>query len=132
MKRTATVVSVKGTLMAEIVRSEACGDCRACDFGRKEKMHYTLPDGNYKVGDEVDLEIADSSLPRATLIAYGIPLIGVILGLTVGSLFTGAEWARSIAGVIGLFAGLAALKLSEKKRIAKQKYACHITNAKEE
>lgn len=132
MKRTATVVSVKGTLMAETVRSEACGDCRACDFGRKEKMHYTLPEGDYKVGDKVELEIADASLPRAALVAYGIPLIGVIIGLTVGSLFTGAEWARSITGVVGLFAGIAALKLTEKKRLQKEKYACRIANAKEE
>ena len=45
MKKEATVVSEGGKLYAEIVRSEACQQCRMCSFGKKERMLYKLPEG---------------------------------------------------------------------------------------
>ena len=132
MKREATVVKVKGVLMAEITRSEACGECHACEFGRTEKMYYNLPDGNYKEGDRVTLEVSDRTLSRATLVAYGIPLAALIVGLILGFALFEAEWAQALTAVVCLAAGCAYLALSEKKRRRSGVYACHTQTTKED
>ena len=38
MKREATVVEVNGRLMAEVVRTEACLQCHACQFGQTGRV----------------------------------------------------------------------------------------------
>lgn len=124
MKREALVVSVRGKLMAEIARTEACGECRACQMGQKSIIHYPLPKGDYKEGDTVTLEIGDNMLTRATLIAYGIPFVSLVIGLIAGSLLFQAEWAQALTALIFLTAGFAYIHLTEKKRRAKGAYAC--------
>ncbi|MBR3928658.1 MAG: SoxR reducing system RseC family protein [Clostridia bacterium] len=124
MKREATVVLHKGKLCAMIERPEACGDCRACDFGRKEKMHYPLSEGNYKEGDKVLIEISDRALGRATLIAYGLPLLSMLLGLTLGAVLFKAEWAQALSALSALLAGWLIIRATEKKRGRNQIYTC--------
>ncbi len=132
MKREATVVLHKGKLCALIVRSEACGDCHACDFGKKEEMHYPLPEGDYKEGDKVMLEISDRALGRATLIAYGLPLVCMLLGLALGAALFKAEWAQALSALIALAAGWIIIRATEKKRGRNQMYACRTEKLKPE
>lgn len=135
MKREATVVLHKGKLCALIVRSEACGDCHACDFGKKEEMHYPLPQGDYKEGDKVMIEISDRALGRATLIAYGLPLVCMLLGLSLGAVLFKAEWAQALSALIALAFGWLIIRATEKKRGRNRIYACRtekIKNKQEE
>ena len=124
MKREATVVQHKGKLCALIVRSEACGDCHACDFGKKEMMYYPLPTGNFKEGDKVEIEISDRALGKATLIAYGLPLLCMLLGLTLGTLIFKAEWAQALTALIALLIGWIIIRVTEKKCGKSNTYAC--------
>ena len=124
MKREATVVQHKGKLCALIVRSEACGDCHACDFGKKEMMYYPLPTGNFNEGDKVEIEISDRALGKATLIAYGLPLLCMLLGLTLGALIFKAEWAQALTALIALLIGWIIIRVTEKKRGKSNTYAC--------
>ena len=124
MKREATVVNVNGKLMAEIVRTEACGQCHACDFGRKQKLLYPLPAGQYREGDVVTLSVSDHALTRATLLAYGLPFLCLFAGLLVGSLAFRAEWAQALTAIAFLAGGCAYLAVTEKKRRKNGKYAC--------
>ena len=56
MVRDAIVVQENGKLMAEVVRTEACQTCRACAFGKKERvlvpvdaaLHRMLPPQRFK------------------------------------------------------------------------------------
>ena len=130
MKREATVVLHKGKLCALIVRSEACGDCHACDFGKKEEMHYPLPEGNYKAGDKVMIEISDRALGRATLIAYGFPLLCMLLGLLLGAILFNAEWAQAASALSALLIGWLIIRITEKKRGRNQLYACRTEKIK--
>ena len=132
MKREATVALRKGKLCAVIVRSEACGDCHACDFGKKEEMHYPLTQGNYKEGDKVTIEISDRALGRATLIAYGLPLLCLLIGLALGAAFFNAEWAQALSALVSLAAGWLIIRISEKKRSRNQMYACRAEKMKTE
>ncbi len=124
MKRDALVVSVRGKLMAEITRTEACGDCRACQMGQKAIMHYPLPKGDYKPGDIVSLEINDNVLSRATVIAYGIPLSALLIGLCAGFMAFEAEWAQALTALISLTAAGLYIFFTEKKRREKGSFTC--------
>ena len=132
MKRNAVVVNVNGRLMAEIVRTEACGQCHACDLGRSQKLHYPLPDGNYKEGDAVTLEVADRVLGRATLLAYGLPLVCLLAGLGLGMVLFRTEWAQAITAVGFLLIGFLLLAITEKKRKKNGLYTCQAHQNKEE
>ena len=132
MKREATVVLHKGKLCALIVRSEACGDCHACDFGKKEEMHYPLPQGDYKEGDKVFVEISDRALGRATLIAYGFPLVCMLLGLGLGAYLFKAEWAQALCALTALAIGWLIIRATEKKRGRNRMYACRTEKIKNE
>ena len=132
MKREATVVNVNGKLMAEIVRTEACGQCRACDFGRKQKLLYPLPTGQYREGDVVTLSVSDRALTRATLLAYGLPFLCLFAGLLVGDLAFRAEWAQALTAIAFLAAGCAYIAATEKKRRRSGKYACQAHSPEDE
>lgn len=132
MKREATVVLHNGKLCALIVRSEACGDCHACDFGKKEEMYYPLPQGNYKEGDKVTIEISDRALGRATLIAYGLPLLCMLIGLALGAALFNAEWAQALSALVSLAAGWLIIRATEKKRGRNKLYACRTEKMKSE
>lgn len=135
MKREATVKKHAGKLMAEIIRQEACGDCHACDFGRKEAMYYPLPDGHFEEGDKVFVEISDRALGRATLIAYGLPLVCLLAGLLLGSLLFSAEWLQALTALIFLLIGWSIIRATEKKRKNSETFTCRagrIQQAEEE
>ena len=124
MKREATVVHHKGKLCSLIVRSEACGDCHACDFGKKEMIYYPLPEGRYSEGDKVLIEISDRALSRATLIAYGLPLVCMLLGLLLGALCFKQEWAQAASALAALSVGWLIIRLTEKTRGKSGAYTC--------
>ena len=84
MKQTATVVYENGRLMAEVLRPEACASCRACDFGKKQCVLVDLEDQeSYRAGEQIVLEIQDGNVSKASLLAYGIPLAFLLIGLWV-------------------------------------------------
>ncbi|MDL2206593.1 SoxR reducing system RseC family protein, partial [Eubacteriales bacterium OttesenSCG-928-N13] len=76
MKQLATVVRENGRLMAEVIRPEACEACHACKYGRTERRLMALPSGDFREGDQVELNLPDGKVGIASLLAYGIPLIG--------------------------------------------------------
>ena len=124
MKREATVVREGDRLVAEIVRTDACGQCHACEFGRKEKLHYPLPAGEYAEGDVIQLEVSDRAVSRASLLAYGLPLACLVAGLLLGWQLFNEEWAQALCAIALLAAGCAYLAVTEKRRRASGAFAC--------
>ena len=100
MKREAKVVNVDGRLMAEVVRTEACQQCHACQFGQKERMLVELPEGNYAVGDTVELSLPDARFARASLLAYALPVATLFAGLLIAA-FAGPRSGRRCARLSG-------------------------------
>ena len=97
MKREATVVEVDGRLMAEVVRTEACLQCHACQYGQKGRVLVELPEGDYRVGDTVELSLEDARFARASLVAYALPVATLFLGLLIAAF---AGLSRSLAGAL--------------------------------
>ncbi len=117
MTQKAVVVRSGGKLMAQIVRSEACAQCRGCAFGETQTQLVPLPEKNgvtYREGDEVELTLSDGTLSRASLLAYGVPLAAFLIGLMLGARLSSALGLGSDAGAaIGalLLTGLSLLGL---------------------
>ena len=126
MKKTARVVNENGVLMAEVLREEACAHCHGCDLGRKERLLYPLNGENFHEGDEITLELSDRTLSKTSLLAYGLPLACLIVGLLLGSLLFSQEWAQALSAILMLGVGLAILAATEKKRKAGRQYVCRV------
>ena len=79
-------------------KTDACGHCNACfRFGSNEadiEMDNTL---GAKKGDEVYIDMHANTVLKASAIVYGIPIIGLILGVVIGSRF--GEIYAAIGGV---------------------------------
>lgn len=79
-------------------KTDACGHCNACfRFGSNEadiEMDNTL---GAKKGDEVYIDMHANTVLKASAIVYGIPIIGLILGVAAGSRF--GEIYAAIGGV---------------------------------
>lgn len=131
MRQEATVVSHNGRLMAEIVRTEACQNCKGCNFGRHERVYIDV--GNLKCaeGDRVFVDIDEGSVSRASVVAYGIPVAAFFGGLMLGALVTGKDYIQAICALGGLGAGLVAVRFLDKRMKRGGKYTPRVTLNKE-
>ncbi len=123
MIRSAKVVRVDGVLKAELIRSEACAKCGACQHGRTESMFYPLPKGNFTEGDTVEISLPDEGAFVASLIAYGIPLLCMILGLGLGFLLGLPELLQAALALGALAVGYFVLKALEPRIKRSGKYS---------
>ena len=83
------VINVKDHLaVIQMKRKEACAECRArsCLAGmKKEEMIIEAENEcDAKVGDWVIMELRNNSFIKAVLILYGIPMIGLLVGILLG------------------------------------------------
>ena len=87
LRQTGKVVQLKGKLaVVRFQRSDACGHCNACfHFGSNEADIEIDNSCGAGVGDIVAIELHSGSMFKASAIAYGIPLIGLMLGVFIGS-----------------------------------------------
>ena len=101
MEKTGEVVEVKnGQLTIRFERPEACGECHACD-GHKHQSTIQVA-GDAQIGDSVTVSMPDGQVAKASLLAYAIPLLGLLLGLFIGGSFGG-----DIPAIVGSAIGLA-------------------------
>lgn len=99
MNREAKVVLKDGRLVAELTRTEACASCGACRHGKEEVLTVDLPEGDFIEGEMVELTLEDGRVTQASLIAYGIPLLGLIAGIFLGGIF-GGDGMRLLMGLL--------------------------------
>ena len=117
MERTGEVTAVKGEwLEVTFCRPADCEKCNACGMGQKQAS--MMVRGQAKGGEQVIVSMPTSTVMQASLLAYVLPLAGLLIGLFAGmALFPPAEnLAGFIGGLIGLAIPLAYVVLTEKKR----------------
>lgn len=115
MKREATVVEKDGRLMAEVVRSEACQQCRACQFGQTESVLVELPEGDFHPGDSVELTLEEGRFAQATLLAYALPVVFLFAGLLIAAFCAASEVWQAVCALAGLGVGLIVIKILEPR-----------------
>ncbi len=119
MKRPGEVTQVRnGMMQVTFCRPDACQSCGACEGGKKE--HAIWVRGEACVGDIAVIDMPDRTVVRASLIAYGVPLVCLLLGLILGSvIFPGNDAAAAAGAALGLILSLVLLKVTEKYRAGK-------------
>ena len=111
MKREATVIEVDGRLMAEVVRTEACQQCRACQFGQTASVRVELPEGDFHPGDTVELTLEEGRFTRASL----LPVLLLFAGLLAAAFFGLTEVWQAVCALAGLGIGLLIIKILEPR-----------------
>ena len=115
MVRTGKVVSSSGnTLEVCFERPEMCAQCGAC-MGRKPHEETVKISGSAAVGDMVDVEIPDAKIVKVSLIAYIIPLIGLLIGLLIGQALLKSDIWAAVTGLAGLGAGILIVRVFDRK-----------------
>lgn len=104
----AKVIKIENNLIHTIVEStSACGSCAAkgmCNLSErtdKEVIVKTTDAENFKVGEEVILEIQPKMGLKAALIAYALPLIVILSIVVVLSLFIKNEIVIGLSALFG-------------------------------
>lgn len=116
MKEIGRIIEVNNdTAKVLIARHAACGDCGACQVGR-ENLNMILTAENTingNPGDTVEIELKTENFLFASFIMYGIPLLGLIIGLLGGYYSGGAlGYDESKYQVIAAVSGLLILTMS--------------------
>ena len=117
MERTGEVTAVKGEwLEVTFCRPADCEKCNACGIGQKQAS--LMVRGKANLGDQAVVSMPSSTVMQASLLAYVLPLIGLLAGLFAGAaLFPQAENAAGLVGaLIGLIIPLLFVALTEKRR----------------
>ena len=117
MERTGEVTAVKGEwLEVTFCRPADCEKCNACGMGQKQAS--LMVRGKANLGDQAVVSLPSSTVFQASLLAYVLPLIGLLVGLFAGfTLFPQAQDAAGILGaLIGLSIPLIYVVLTEKRR----------------
>jgi positive regulator of sigma E activity len=112
------VERVDGQVRVAFERTEACGNCTACD---RAPYRILLP-GDAQPGDGVAVEMPDKSLVHVAALAYGFPLGMLLLGMLAGWLLHGrlgvrmdAELFSALCGGLFLMGAVGALYLLDKR-----------------
>ena len=111
----ATVESISAESVTVRVARQACPRCAAgkgCGAGifagRGGDVSMTVPlerGMTVNVGDQVSLSLASGSLLRATFLAYGLPLTGLLLASGVAVMSGRADGESVLWGLAGMLAG---------------------------
>lgn len=116
MERIGEVVKIleNGRAVVRFERTKACKNCKMCaNAGENHALTEVENTLRTKVGDAVEISLHSKSLLQATLIAYGIPLLMLLIGVVVGSMWSDAVGA--IAGIVLALAAFAILRLLEPR-----------------
>ena len=117
MERLGEVTKVDGKwLEITFCRPSDCDKCHAC-MGGPNTTTLRL-EGTAHVGDSVLVEMPASTITHASLMAYGLPLAGLIIGMLLGDKLIPLvnSLGALIGAVVGLTFPLAYLLMTENKR----------------
>ncbi|MBE5768395.1 MAG: hypothetical protein E7333_02215 [Clostridiales bacterium] len=117
MRRTGEVTQIKGNMLeVTFCRPSDCEKCHACHGGAKQTS--LMVKGQANIGDRVVVEIPTRTVMKASVLAYGLPLVGLFLGMILaGVLFPESGDTGALLGaVIGLTLPLLGIVITEKIR----------------
>ena len=120
-----TGVTAEG-LEISFCRPKDCGHCHACDGGQQPTV-IRVP-GEGRVGDYASVELPTGTVAKASLLAYAVPIGGLLLGMLAGQAIGGGSLAgTAIGGGAGFGLSVAAILATEKSRRASAKWQPKLT-----
>lgn len=108
MQRIGEVTAIRGDLLEiTFCRPSDCEKCNACHGGQKRMS--ILIAGKASLGDRAVVEMPAETLLKASCVAYGLPLVGLLAGATLGTLLFPHQ--QDVAGLLGGILGLGLMLL---------------------
>lgn len=102
-----TQVKPGNKVVVKMLRTEACGKCRACMvFSTKEMIMEAMNDCGAKTGDWVELEMQHEGFYSAVMIMYGLPSLGLLVGVLLGYFLLYKIMPGFNREILGLLCGL--------------------------
>ena len=134
----ARVVSRDGRRVeVELQRGSACSHCELSEgcgtgaigrlLGHRRRSLVIETDTACKPGDEVLLSLPEAALVRASLMLYGLPLLGLLAGGSLAIALSSAEWLVICGAALGLFAGFR-LAARGTQKLEQRGFAPHISD----
>lgn len=130
----ARVVSLDGNMVwLEPEQTTACGGCKASGVcgvqpgsRRLVVRRFALRnDHNLVVGERVVVGIADATLLRGALTAYGLPMLVMMVAGVTAQKQIGGDLAAAVAAVSGLIVGLVFVRFWAKRSTARGELTPH-------
>ncbi|MGE5587812.1 MAG: SoxR reducing system RseC family protein [Clostridia bacterium] len=114
MEERGRVIEVCGGLAkVEVTRHEACRHCKACDFGRSDRVVVEATNNiGARAGDEVTLELESSRVLGAAFVAYMVPLLFMVAGIYLGTILAQAKGRPEAGSLFGAVLGVVLLAAS--------------------
>lgn len=117
------VAKQDGDVVMEPEQVNACDHCHMADAcgsrggitQSKAKRFPMHNDFGGEIGDRIVVGIAEGALLRASLVAYGIPLAGLILGGVAGQAAVGSDAGAAICAIVALIFGMGVARLVAKQ-----------------
>lgn len=108
------------SIWVKTLRKTTCGSCHArhgcgqnllqslisVDADIRARLDHDTPVRNLAPGDEVEIAIQEGAVIAASLLAYGIPLMFLILGVMLAESLALGDATQLLAGIMGLGVGL--------------------------
>lgn len=119
MERIGEITAMDGNV-AEVTfcREKDCGECHACDGGQKRTvLHLPLNGMTASVGDLACVELPTGTVVKASLLAYALPIAGLLGGMGLGALLApGNQAITALCGFVGLALTAGIVFMGEKRR----------------
>ena len=104
-----------GMLEITFCRPQDCGHCHACDGGAEPTVLRLRGEG--QVGDYAVVSLPGSTVFKASVLAYIVPIVGLLGGMALGSALGGENsLGVAVGGAAGLALTLGAVWLTERFR----------------
>lgn len=133
IKETGQIVDVgNGEVVVAVVRTSACQSCQArqgcgqavlAEWGTAEtqqtKNHFRIrTDQPMKVGDLVDLGMAQDTVSRVAALVYLLPLLTAFLGLMAGTVLNLSEGWQLVSLLVCFGAGLGLVRMISHRMVS--------------
>lgn len=128
------VTKIEGDILhLDFERSTMCDKCGACELS-EHGMHLEIKNTiQAKMGDYLIVSLPDRKILKASLLAYGIPLVFLLLGLYLGShlpMLLGNNWNTDLCaaacGILSCTLVYIILRILEPKRAQKGTFSPQI------
>lgn len=109
--------------VVQIERKQKCVGCNACHIASGGVMQLEVENtANAAVGDTVEIEISEKSITQSILIVYGIPLLLMLVGVIISSIYIKTEWIVGVIGIGALILGFVCVWALDKIFAKRKEY----------
>lgn len=127
MIRTGFVKEKKGEKLSVCFeRPSSCEGCKGCAKGLMRKNELLTVFGDAQVGDVVDVQMPENRVFQAALLAYGLPLCGMIAALALGSAGGFSDTVAFFMALVGLAVGYVLARVADKYLRSKKNWCPRI------